>query len=821
MLEQRVFVVGRWLLALFLCASASPAFALAPKPPAQLTDTELSGLLQKFRKLKEAPDFEEEWRFKRLGLEDPHRVIVSAALERPEPQHAIAKLRKRYALNETAARDLLSGQLLAFPAGGFVFDVEPEQLQRALDLYLEAAREAPGNPAVLAAMLTLPGTYKLPAGERETRFLEALNASPDPVETALQLSRLGGGLDDWNVSLAAYAVSRQLDALPRSLEALGFRERGREATLFYFAAYQALRSRQQGTLPAELIERLLRDLLDEELPSLAVEVLHQLPATQRDNLLAGKWTVQDARITSRLNGESEEMTAPGDLRPGLSAALLIGGAPQEAKPWLEAAAPVSAEGNARDESCVPALQRAILTFHLKPEPEADPFQLLVLEQSCQRGLPYPWSVLLAQQLQTRYSKSAREFLGWAVGSAREDSRTKQPPLHAQLSFLTQARATLEAEDKARLTRLESALAAIPEQASDVQPTAQPDPLASRIRELLAAPPASPFTEHPLSEAPKPKAAARWSPIKEGLKPPEGFRPVRAERSGKRVLLLALSQRLDPVGEVSGGGYWLLESQNGGQTWSSILYTGLRQYRPYELATKSSLPMLEGDTLRLEASVRELEEKSITFPPIGLRTKREKKGLFLQASLAELRNDTDADGLPDLVEERLLTDPNVADSDADGLSDEEDPLPQVPAARRGTESPGAQLLPAFLAWLNTGETIPKGLEVGLPDEGDSQNVLRLPKGTTPESRYDATFLEMDRGLLRGVRMPSRTLVLSSEELKTAQERFGRFYPLSIQFLFNTRGDTALIEWNEHWRGGSYVARKKDGQWEFESLSSWIT
>jgi len=288
-----------------------------------------------------------------------------------------------------------------------------------------------------------------------------------------------------------------------------------------------------------------------------------------------------------------------------------------------------------------------------------------------------------------------------------------------------------------------------------------------------------------------------------------------------VLLLALSQRLDPAGEVSGGGYWLLESKDGGRTWSSLLYTGLRQYRPYELAKQSSLPMLDGDTLQLEASVRELEEKSITFPPINLSMKREKKDLFLQARLSALRKDSDADGLSDLVEERLLTDPKAADTDADGLSDGEDALPQVSSVRGGPESPEAQLLADFIATLRGGEQAQKGLVVGLPDPDNSHDAQWLPRGTTPESRYDVTFLEMDRGPLRGVRMPSRTLVLTPEERSKAQERFGSFFPMSVEILLNARGDQAFIEWNEHWRGGSYLARKKDGQWVLESRGGWIT
>ncbi|MFY0571530.1 hypothetical protein ACN28E_47935 [Archangium lansingense] len=810
-----VFVVGPWLLALLLLGLTSPT--LAASAPASAA--ELHELLQTFRRLKEPPEHDEEPHFERLGLEDPYTVIVRAALEHPEPGHVIAKLRERYALNAAAARALLLGQLVTIPPDDPWATLTPEQVRRALESYLTAAHEAPGSLVVLTAILTLPQSYLVPKQEFEARFLEALDAAPAPVETAVQLSRMGGDLHGWHVPLAALAVSRQPEVLPRALEALGLGEHGRTATLFYFAAFQALRAHQDGDFPAATAERLLRNLLKQQQPSLAVELARQLPATAREALLAGRWTVQDSHYISTVGGDRIEVEPPGDLRPGLAAALLLGGDTQAAADWFAHAAPVPSNLREQGKDCSPEVHHALLSFLLKPEPGADPFSLLVADARCGRVLEYPWNLMLAQVFQSRYQEEARDHLSLAVESERR--KPDVMPLQAHLTFLDGARATFEAADKERLARLESALAALPKQTGDSMPAAEADPVAPRIRELLAAPSASAFTEHPLAEAPKTKPSPRWSPIKSGLQPPAGFHAVRAERSGKRVLLLALSQRLDPVGEVSGGGYWLLESQDGGRTWSSLVYTGLRQYRPYELAKKSSLPMLDGDTLRLEASMRELEEKSITFPPLKLTTKREKKNLFLQARLSELQKDSDTDGLPDLVEERFLTDPKAADTDADGLSDGEDPLPQVPAVDRSSEGPEVRLLAAFLAMLNEGEHVQKGLEVGLPDEDSPQDVLRLPKGTTPESRYDVTFLEMKRGGLRGVRLTSRTLVFTSEEIAKAEERFGRFFGLDVSLLLNAKGDQALITWNERWRGGRYLARIQNGQWVFESLSSWIT
>jgi hypothetical protein len=50
------------------------------------------------------------------------------------------------------------------------------------------------------------------------------------------------------------------------------------------------------------------------------------------------------------------------------------------------------------------------------------------------------------------------------------------------------------------------------------------------------------------------------------------------------------------------------------------------------------------------------------------------------TLAELQKDSDNDGLTDICEECLMTDPHLMDTDGDGLEDSEDPHPQVNASK---------------------------------------------------------------------------------------------------------------------------------------------
>jgi hypothetical protein len=77
------------------------------------------------------------------------------------------------------------------------------------------------------------------------------------------------------------------------------------------------------------------------------------------------------------------------------------------------------------------------------------------------------------------------------------------------------------------------------------------------------------------------------------------------------------------------------------------------------------------------------------------------------SLADLRRDTDGDGLTDLLERRLATNPKAADTDGDGLSDAEDGNPLVAPPPSLTDE--QQIVQAAFAHLYRGD---KSLQVKL-------------------------------------------------------------------------------------------------------------
>lgn len=92
--------------------------------------------------------------------------------------------------------------------------------------------------------------------------------------------------------------------------------------------------------------------------------------------------------------------------------------------------------------------------------------------------------------------------------------------------------------------------------------------------------------------------------------------VRYQVDGPRIVAMTASQRLDPVGELSSGGYWVSLSSDSGKTFAPPLYTGLRVYQPYVIRPTSRLPLLDGDSLRIEVALRRIDPAKVMLPPIA-------------------------------------------------------------------------------------------------------------------------------------------------------------------------------------------------------------
>jgi hypothetical protein len=320
--------------------------------------------------------------------------------------------------------------------------------------------------------------------------------------------------------------------------------------------------------------------------------------------------------------------------------------------------------------------------------------------------------------------------------------------------------------------------------------------------------------------------------------PKDFSPVRSERQGDQAVAIGVSQDYDPVGEISRGAYWVIRSRDGGRTWGSPVYTGLRIQQPYVIPPQSKVPLLAGDHLQVEVRVEELDESSITFPPVGLRARRVQEGLLLEIPFAALDRDSDGDGLTDLAEERLITDPQSADTDGDGLPDGSDSLPQVPwtavlddraralaavlrrIAGRGSRAIIHEFAPAGAR--ASGEPGAPAAPGAAADPGRFLDDLLGSARRATLTDEETTFMVGDRRDFRALLTTQRAVVLTAAELELARRKFGPIYATRLPlFVLDHDQRRGFVVWDASWVGGVLRLRLVGTEWQVESVMDWIT
>jgi hypothetical protein len=304
---------------------------------------------------------------------------------------------------------------------------------------------------------------------------------------------------------------------------------------------------------------------------------------------------------------------------------------------------------------------------------------------------------------------------------------------------------------------------------------------------------------------------------------QAFSVVRYSASGDLTAAISLSQFVDPTGEVSGGGYWLHLSSDHGRTWRPPLYLGLEQYVPYVVVPRSKLPLVHGRVLQVEVEVREIDLSRIMFPPIGVPTKRYAKDLYIELLLDDIERDSDGDGLTDLLEEKLGTNPLDPDTDHDGLRDDVDPLPQ--ASRIAPPVADSEVIRMTLeavfgydkAAIHTGGPI-------APTDRQPSLVESLSMGTSGREVHSAPpvlFIEGDPALFQGLTLPGRVVVMTPEQVRGIRAKYGLFYPIQLHIMFNHARTKAVIVWSADWTGGTLRFKKTDGRWSPPERDGWIT
>jgi hypothetical protein len=357
-----------------------------------------------------------------------------------------------------------------------------------------------------------------------------------------------------------------------------------------------------------------------------------------------------------------------------------------------------------------------------------------------------------------------------------------------------------------------------------EPEIEKKAIVRATRSSLAAARIVPFTEHRLEEIQSKTSVAQvidCSDVERVARTthlPDYVSPIRMERNGEDVVAVVISSALDPVGEIGLGAYWVLRSLDGGATWSRY-YTGLRENMPYVVSRTSTLPLVNEDHLRIEVEVQELDESSITFPPVAMRVSRSETGLYLDMPWSDLARDSDGDGLTDLYEERITTDPLDLDTDGDGIADGEDLLPRV-ARVTGERTVAAEILATVLGGFRLGAgriVVGVGFDLAAAETAQQSCEVR-----TSDVGEPVLFLIGDPSQFAGLTMTRRTIILTSDEDMEYYGKFGPTFAAHIRhFVIDTSGTRAILELDQSWAGATYLLEKTKDGWKATPVSEWIT
>jgi hypothetical protein len=704
----------------------------------------------------------------------------------------------------------------------FKYDLKREQGDAYRSQMLVLLARAGRTPMVLGAATA---SFVELSACRDGDFDALMQGSRDPVGDGWIV--LEGGCMEWAGSYAKLAPARGAAIL------LGLIDYGAQPTIYALPAYAWLTGKglehvdpaDRDALAARLYRGYAMRLFLVGLDARAFALLDTLSPAMRAQVTDATF----APLTVHVDGVSVKLedgrSATGtDLREQIAAAHLLAGRTAEAKRILETlpdlaymrgrvacAGAMSQVMTKEPSGCSVRDNREVdydlLTLdHLLNDAAGDPYLIAEAMEQSSLGGGVPSGTL--GTLRCRVFAEP-QFPATCADAREATARQAAPPSGNYRS--AQAAALLAALRDADLPGIAEQRADF-EKALATIVTANGGATARDHGSRTSIDPApSPFAEAPLPKLyrkPRPKAAS-WSKTYADL--PQGFAPVRVEQQGQRVVAISLSQNLDPTGEVSGGAYWVHVSEDGGRSWQAPLYTALAENFPYVVPSSSAMPLIDGDALNLEVEIAEIDTASIMYPPVATMTRRKARDLYLRLPLADLRRDSDGNGLSDIAAHRLLLDTPAGPGGT--------PFVVGSDAARCTATP----TPERRATMTLLEKI-----FGMRSQALVEQVDR--KGDLAFGGWRGAAISAGRPMIM-TGDPSAYACLHPDRLMIVYspadiERLRNFSPdfngLSLPpITFNRTHDRGFVAWSTGWSGGTYRLRLVKGEWVFDPIMSWVT
>ncbi len=701
----------------------------------------------------------------------PACAAPAPAAPAADPAAAVAE---PAALAGLATVEALEARVQALAASDAVLDDDLRKIEAG---FINLLDRQPQEPRLRADLADFYGRYGSGLQAASPAALRLVSSAPDPTRLAWLLHRGAGGL---GADLLFAALAQEPGTPDIWLEAANNAE---NPAWKIVATEEAVRLLAQHAGPR--VQRVAAAAVESAL-KLDVEYGQFERASA---MLAGLTVAVRAEVESGSSGkvqiELDDADIEGnleDVRLDLLLLSLARGDMASADRWL-ASVPVTHQDH---------WYRVLAAWRHAPD---DSFEVLTahLESNAEDSIRGGRSLALAAvahrdgypALEARYLRAALHFI------------RKQTPPAAQRELappgIADAAAALDAEIVALRSRLEARLERSVEEA---RAALGPDPMAPVVDRLLRTPLLVKFPEHPvpaglapLTEEESDRDSAAQALVRLPRDLDERFSIVRAERRGRRAAVIAFPHDDD------NSQFWVILSADGGATWSRPLSAGLELSRDYDVLPGSSLPLLAGDHLHVAVLRHESAAEAEGGPAAGAtpaagQSGGAARGIYLDIPLAVLARDSDGDGLTDLAEEALVTDPLDPDTDHDGVKDGLDTLPQVASQR--ASGPESQALTAMFAAMQSHARVG-----GLPDP------LHPP----------TEFWVADRQLFTGIHSRSRLVVLTPEELGLAEQKLGPIFAHTIElFVLNHAGTQGFVIWTTGNWGRAFYLALENGVWK---------
>jgi len=267
---------------------------------------------------------------------------------------------------------------------------------------------------------------------------------------------------------------------------------------------------------------------------------------------------------------------------------------------------------------------------------------------------------------------------------------------------------------------------------------------------------------------------------------------------------------DKFNDCFESGYWLALSNDKGKNWTQY-YTGLTVNKNYYLKQNSKISLWKNPlTLQIEAiklkktSDRILPSKSEEFGVV-------RDSLAIEFPISKIVLDSDNDGLTDIVEERMLLNPNKADTDGDGIIDSRDKNPRFKSKKTAKSILYEALMGKYSFMDNLNYQI---------------DLSSLPpkRNTYSKTTNSISIFVTDDLAVKGLELNDETIiVMSSKEYKAYKAKYP--FPFKVKyitkmFLCDDEENVYIVETSQCMSTHSYLIEKNDKGWKVSSFGMTI-